>query len=46
MTYNGQAKVTVDLNRDPDDGGPDYTNQSPGNPLLRASDFSSTVAFF
>jgi hypothetical protein len=42
----GNRKVTVTLNADPFDGGPDYTNQTAGNVLIGASDFGTTVDFF
>jgi hypothetical protein len=47
-SYNGQLmKATVDLNADSNDGGgPDYTNQSPSNQIIGASDFDFTVDFF
>jgi hypothetical protein len=43
MTYNGQSKVLVNLNIDPNDGGRDYPAD---HPLLAESDFLETVAFF
>ena len=47
MTFNGQAKVTVNLNKDPFDGpDPDYVNASPKNQLIHASDFAATVDAF
>jgi hypothetical protein len=46
-SYNGMIrKVTVDLNTDAFDGGPDITQAAPGNQLLGASDFSTTVSIF
>jgi hypothetical protein len=46
-TYNGQGAVTVKLNQDPFDGPPiDRRNASPGNALLGASDFGTSVKFF
>jgi hypothetical protein len=46
-SYNGMLrKATVNLNADPNDGGPDYTNQSPNNTLLDESDFGITVDLF
>ena len=46
FTYDGRRKVTVNLNRDPNDGPPDITSAAPGNQLLGASDFGSTVSIF
>jgi Protein of unknown function (DUF1302) len=46
FTYDGRGKVTVNLNADPNDGGPDLTNAAPGNSLLGASDFNNTVGIF
>jgi hypothetical protein len=46
-SYNGALmKATVNLNADANDGGPDYTNQSPNNQVIGTSDFSLTVDFF
>jgi hypothetical protein len=46
-SWNGQLrKVTVNLNADVNDGGPDLTHAAPGNKLIGASDFNQTVSFF
>ena len=47
FSYDGAArKVTVNLNRDPNDGAPDYANASPGNPIVGADDFGTSVDIF
>jgi hypothetical protein len=47
-SYNGQVrKVTVSLNQDVNDGPAfDTANASPGNQLVGASDFATTVSIF
>jgi hypothetical protein len=48
VSYNGMVrKVTVDLNMDINDGPAlDLANASPGNALVGADDFASTVSIF
>ena len=42
----GNRKATVNLNKDPFDGGIDYANASPGNTIVGADDFGTSVDFF
>jgi hypothetical protein len=46
FTFDGRRKVTVNLNRDSNDGPADITSAAPGNTLLGAADFASTVGIF